>query len=57
MNLDDRMCFTSGYVLTAITTINMMGIVQAAIIGLVGGFFGLVGKELYYYLKNKINKS
>ena len=56
MNLDDRICFTSGYVLTAITTINMMGIVQAAIIGLVGGFFGLVGKELYYYLKNKINK-
>ena len=57
MNLDDRICFTSGYVLTTITSINVIGIVQAAIIGLVGGFFGLVGKELYYYLKNKINKS
>ena len=56
MKLDDRICFSSGYILTAITTINMMGIVQAAIIGLVGGFFGLLGKELYYYLKKKINK-
>ena len=56
MNLDDRICFSSGYILTAITTINMMGVVQAAIIGLVGGFFGLLGKELYYYVKKKINK-
>ena len=56
MNLDDRICFSSGYILTAITTINMMGVVQAAIIGLVGGFFGLLGKELYYYIKKKINK-
>jgi len=56
MNLDDRICFSSGYILTAITTINMMGVVQAAIIGLVGGFFGILGKELYHYLKKRINK-
>ena len=33
-----------------------MGVAQAAMIGLVGGFFGLLGKELYYYLKRKINE-
>ena len=32
-----------------------MGVAQAALVGLVGGFFGLLGKELFYYLKNKIN--
>jgi hypothetical protein len=32
----------------------MMGVLQAAMVGLVGGFFGLIGKELFYYIKNKL---
>ena len=40
---------------TALSTVTIMGVAQAAIIGLVGGFFGLLGKELFYYLKGKIN--
>lgn len=31
-----------------------MGIFQAALVGLVGGFFGLLGKEVYYYIKGEI---
>ena len=31
-----------------------MGFVQAAFLGLVGGFFGLLGKEIYYYIKGEI---
>jgi hypothetical protein len=31
-----------------------MGVLQAAMVGLVGGFFGLIGKELFYYIKNKL---
>jgi hypothetical protein len=32
-----------------------MGLYQAALVGLVGGFFGLLGKEIFYFIKDKIN--
>jgi hypothetical protein len=32
-----------------------MGLYQAALVGLVGGFFGLLGKEIFYFIKSKIN--
>jgi hypothetical protein len=54
--MDNKISFISGFTFTAISTVNIMGIFQAALVGLVGGFFGLLGKELYYYLKGKINE-
>lgn len=56
MGLDNKISFISGFTFTALSTVTIMGVAQAAIIGLVGGFFGLLGKELYYYLKRKINE-
>ena len=56
MTLDGRISFLGGYILTAATTISIMGIFQAALVGLVGGFFGLIGKEVFYYIKRQINK-
>ena len=53
--MDNKISFISGFMFTALSTITLMGVVQAAMIGLVGGFFGLLGKELFYYLKGKIN--
>lgn len=53
--MDNKISFISGFMFTALSTVSMMGVAQAAIVGLVGGFFGLLGKELYYYLKGKIN--
>ena len=53
--MDNKISFTSGFMFTALSSVSMMGVAQAAIVGLVGGFFGLLGKELYYYLKGKIN--
>ena len=55
MGLDNKISFISGFTFTALSTITLMGVAQAAMIGLVGGFFGLLGKELFYYLKGKIN--
>jgi hypothetical protein len=52
--LDNKISFLGGYILTAATTISIMGVLQAAMVGLVGGFFGLIGKELFYYIKNKL---
>ena len=54
--MDNKISFISGFVFTALSTVTIMGVAQAAIIGLVGGFFGLLGKELYYFIKNKINE-
>ena len=54
--MDNKISFISGFMFTALSTITLMGVVQAAMIGLVGGFFGLLGKELYYFIKDKINE-
>lgn len=54
--LDNKISFIGGYILTAATTISIMGIFQAALVGLVGGFFGLIGKEIFYFFKKKIKQ-
>ena len=54
MSLDNKISFFGGYIFTAISSINLLGFVNAAIIGLIGGFFGLLGKEVYYYIKGEI---
>lgn len=52
--MDNKVSFIAGWTLTTVTSINIMGIFQAALVGLVGGFFGLFGKEVYYYVKGEI---
>lgn len=54
--MDNKISFISGFMFTALSTVTIMGVAQAAIVGLVGGFFGLLGKELYYFIKIKINE-
>ena len=56
MGLDNKISFISGFMFTALSTVSLMGVAQAAMIGLVGGFFGLLGKELYYFIKQKIKR-
>jgi len=56
MGLDNKISFISGFTFTALSTVSLMGVAQAAMVGLVGGFFGLLGKELYYLLKTKFKK-
>jgi hypothetical protein len=56
MSIDNKISFFAGYIFTAATSINLLGFVNAAIIGLVGGFFGLLGKEVYYYVKAEIKE-
>ncbi len=54
--MDNRLSFITGWIFTTASTISAMGMLQAAAIGLIGGFFGLVGKELYYFVKSEIKK-
>jgi hypothetical protein len=54
MEMDAKLSFFTGWLFTTVSTITLMGFVQAALMGLVGGFFGLLGKELFYYIKGEI---
>ena len=52
--MDAKVSFIGGWLFTTASTISVMGFFQAAFIGLIGGFFGLLGKEAYYYIKGEI---
>ena len=54
MEMDAKLSFFTGWLFTTVSTITLMGFFQAAFLGLVGGFFGLLGKEVYYYIKGEI---
>ena len=54
--MDAKLSFFTGWLFTTVSTITLMGFFQAALIGLIGGFFGLLGKECFYYLKNEIQE-
>ena len=51
--MDAKVSFIGGWLFTTASTISVMGFFQAAFIGLIGGFFGLLGKECFYYVKNE----
>jgi len=47
---DDVIAFTSGGTLTFFTFMNLESMAMAAILGLIGGFFGLAGRYLFHWL-------
>ena len=55
--MDNKISFIAGWVLTTATTITAVGLFKAAILGLVGGFFGLFGKEMYFLAKDEVKKA
>ena len=57
MDMDNKISFLAGYILTAATTISAAGFLNAIILGLLGGFFGLLGKEAYFYAKKEVKES
>jgi len=52
--MDNKLAYISGWLLTTIISMGIYDIVMTALVGLIGGFFGILGKELYYYIKKKI---
>ena len=56
LDLDSKISFISGYIFTVFAAANFMDILMAAVLGLVGGLFGLAGKDLYRFIKDKVVK-
>lgn len=52
--MDNKISFVAGWFLTAASTITAAGVLNAIILGLMGGFFGLLGKEGYYYVRDYV---
>jgi H+/Cl- antiporter ClcA len=59
MTLDNKISFVSGAAVSTVTAVNQYqgvtfdAILSMAILGAVGGFFGLAGKQLFYYIKKR----
>ena len=52
--MDNKISFLAGFTFTTISTMSSNDFLRTAILGLVGGFFGLIGKEIFYWIKRKI---
>jgi H+/Cl- antiporter ClcA len=56
MNLDDRIAYFGGFTMTTMMTISMNDVIMTATLGLIGGFFGILGKQVFYSLRDLLNK-
>jgi hypothetical protein len=54
MTMDNKISFVAGWFLTAASTVTAAGVLNAIILGLMGGFFGLLGKEGYYHTRDYV---
>lgn len=54
--MDNKISFLAGYILTAVSTITAAGLLNAIVLGLLGGFFGIIGKEAYFYVRDESKK-
>lgn len=52
--MDNKISFIAGYIFTAASTITAAGLLNAIVLGLLGGFFGIIGKEAYYYTREQV---
>lgn len=52
MDLDNKISFISGFTLTSVWTMPLYDLTMALVLGIVGGFGGMIGKFIW----NKINK-
>ena len=56
MEHDNKLAFIGGWIFTTVSSLTLVGLFKAAIVGLVGGFFGLLGKEFYYLIKDQVRE-
>jgi H+/Cl- antiporter ClcA len=68
MTLDSKISFISGAALTTISAgseyaaeavkeLTPDAIIYMAVYGLVGGFFGIAGKQLFYFIKKRYERN
>lgn len=51
--MENKVSFFSGFTFTSIYTMTLYEVGMALILGIIGGVGGVIGKEIYYWIKNK----
>ena len=56
-NIQDRALgfFGGGFISTITTAITGAEVIKVVVLGIIGGLAGMLAKDIYKYLKNKIN--
>lgn len=49
--MEDKLAYFSGFSLTTLMTMQSQEMIMALILGVIGGFGGLLGKQLYHGVK------
>ena len=51
--MNNNLSFFSGFTFTSIYTMTLYEVGMALFLGIIGGVGGVLGKEIYYYIKDK----
>ncbi len=51
--MENKLSFFSGFTFTSIYTMSLYEVGMALLLGIIGGFGGVLGKEIYYFIKDK----
>jgi len=57
MDLDTKLSFFGGSFLTVMMTAPLVEIGMSLVLGTIGGLAGMIGKDLYHYIKRHLNNS
>lgn len=49
--MNNNFSFLSGFTFTSIYTMSLYEVGMALLLGIIGGIGGVLGKEIYYYIK------
>ena len=52
MSGDDRVAYVGGFITTTLMTVSLNDIVMTSVLGLIGGFFGIMGKHIFYLIRD-----
>ena len=48
IGMEDKLAYISGFSLTTLMTMQSQEMIMALILGIIGGFGGLIGKQIFY---------
>jgi len=51
--MNNNFSFLSGFTFTSIYTMSLYEVGMALLLGIIGGIGGVLGKEIYYYIRKK----
>lgn len=54
ITMENKISYLGGFLLTTMYSVTLYDLFMAGAVGLIGGFFGILGKEIFYWVKDKV---